>query len=770
MADNKAQSLPQLARDFSSLHPGKWLVPFCLSEKFKFACRVAISLTLAFLIPMALGWPQASTAATTVMLIASTGSRRESLAKGTLRVMGTIVGAIIGLVLVGAFAQDRLLYMLAVSLAVTAVFYIRNAYLADPTLFMLTGVMILMMFNGGDPEGAFIYGLDRTYMTVFGVVVYTLVGIFIFPPQVEQNLRQLADSLGEIQSQLFLQITRPCADASDQESESSEGDESSQSEESTSAQSEPESDKDAKADIPALVGKMYAAQEALEARYKSISAECSDISSYKTEWDHVLHYYRKLTELLVFAAREHWQLAEQSSAFIENYQLQVDEITRLYQQIPQGWESSSPDSEQEVPPVAYSTTKLEVATHLERGAAITMGYLLENIREKLERLYSSVCCIDSVTGRMQYHEELAGKDARFNWWDAENAQSAVKAFFIYWLTGVIWILFNPPGGYNLVVFSTLFASILSFMPLHPVMLFILFTLGFIFSVPAYVFLLPQLTLGSELAVFIFTYTFVGFYLLKGPITIFFLIGMFTLGIDNNMVYHFGITLTIVMLFYLTVFMVIFSYYFPFSSRPEHLLLVMKERYFRHVYRSIVGFQIREKSWWQQWLLRWHLITMKATVKKLALWSGKVNVDYCESVTAQQLKDFCHQCEVLSHHLFILSAAEPRLSKNRLVSTAREQYQDKVIPEIAFGLTNHRVSDSSNDDVEQYIADEKNSYSLLENQLDSFFEHIEWSDYSKSDIAGFYIYLNLKKNIFQSLIQCKVTSEAIYWQQLSQNRF
>lgn len=41
------------------------------------------------------------------MLIASTGSRRESLAKGTLRVLGTLVGAVIGLLLVGMFAQDR---------------------------------------------------------------------------------------------------------------------------------------------------------------------------------------------------------------------------------------------------------------------------------------------------------------------------------------------------------------------------------------------------------------------------------------------------------------------------------------------------------------------------------------------------------------------------------------------------------------------------------------------------------------------------------------
>lgn len=144
-----------------------------MNDKSKFATKVALSLTLAYLIPFAMGWPQASTAATTVMLIASTGSRRESLAKGTLRVLGTLVGAVIGLLLVGMFAQDRFMYMLSVSVVVSFIFYFRNAYQKDPTLLALTGVMTLMMSNGGDAEGAFMYGVDRAYMTIFGVVLYT---------------------------------------------------------------------------------------------------------------------------------------------------------------------------------------------------------------------------------------------------------------------------------------------------------------------------------------------------------------------------------------------------------------------------------------------------------------------------------------------------------------------------------------------------------------------------------------------------------------------
>ncbi len=177
-----------------------------MNDKIKFATKVALSLTLAYLIPFAMGWPQASTAATTVMLIASTGSRRESLAKGTLRVLGTLVGAVIGLLLVGMFAQDRLMYMLSVSVVVSFIFYFRNAYQKDPTLLALTGVMVLMMSNGGDAEGAFMYGVDRAHMTVFGVVLYTLVGTFLWPTKTEQNLRQMIEQLNQAQQALFAAI------------------------------------------------------------------------------------------------------------------------------------------------------------------------------------------------------------------------------------------------------------------------------------------------------------------------------------------------------------------------------------------------------------------------------------------------------------------------------------------------------------------------------------------------------------------------------------
>lgn len=717
-----------------------WLVPFCLSEKFKFACRVAVSLTLAYLIPMALGWSQPSTAATTVMLIASIGSRRESIAKGTLRVLGTIAGGIIGLLLVGLFAQDRLLYMLSVSLVITLIFYIRSAYLNDPTLFMLTGVMVLMMYNGGDAEGAFLYGIDRTFMTVVGVVIYTLVGLFLFPPKVEQNLKQLADQLAEAQQRLFEHISA----------------------------SENEREEEGVANLSELSQQLFDAQQAFEKRYQTLNSECSEVSAYKKEWDGAVGLFHQITELLIFAAKDHSHSGCQPEQYIVDYPALRQQILGLFAQLPTAWETKEAQPPVSVKPVEYDDVHLKAAGHLVRGEVITSGYLLGQLSDKLAKLHSCISSIDSVTGFVSFTLPIRPQPPSFNWWDAENAKTAVKVFVTYWVVGGCWIVFNPPGGYNLVVFGTLFVSILSYMPFHPALLFVLFTLGFVFSVPAYVFLLPQLTMGIELGVFIFIYTFIAFYIFRGPITIFFLLGMFTLGIDNNMVYHFGITLTIVALFYLTVVVVVLSYYFPFSGRPEHLLLVFRERFFRHASGIITLQQQETLSGWQRGVLAWRIATMTVTLKKIKIWSGKINHKYYHEVTPEQLTAFATQCDAFHHHLMILVKARARLSANGLVAQARMKHRDQVIPVIASQLA--APTFSLPPPLDTAMADLRQDYQELDSQLDHYFSSIEWEKYSNSDIAGFYIYLNLKKNIFDSLIACKQVHDDVPWTVLAIKTF
>ncbi|APP07073.1 FUSC family protein [Vibrio harveyi] len=724
-----------------------------MNEKIKFATKVALSLTLAYLIPFAMGWPQASTAATTVMLIASTGSRRESFAKGTLRVLGTLVGAVIGLLLVGMFAQDRLLYMLSVSVVVSFIFYFRNAYQKDPTLLALTGVMVLMMSNGGDAEGAFMYGVDRAYMTIFGVVLYTLVGTFLWPTKTEQNLRQLIEQLNQAQQALFNAILQNFEQKTALQQDVVTNVEATENDEAPSPT------------IDELLEKVFAAQNALEQRFATVSVECSDVSAYMKEWQLAVHFNKQITQELSVAAHSHFS-HQQDRSCINNFDQATQEIQQLFKISQEMWANEGAAYRAQELNIEYNQAALADASHLVKGSALTLGHLLKLMHQSLSRLAESISCIDSVTNNVSFKQELPKQKSKFLWWDAENFKTAVKTFTTYWVAGLIWIYFNPPGGYSFVTFSTIFMSLLSFVPVHPFMLLILFTFGFLFAVPSYVFILPGLELGAELGLFIFIYTFIGFYLFKGPVTIFYMIGLFVLGLDNNMTYHFGILMTIMTLFYMVVFMIIFAHYFPFSSRPEHLFLTLKERYFRHVGDLFASYHQQSESSFKKLKRSLHLVTLNVSSKKLMVWGSKINHKLFDKTPPEAIGAFSKSCNALSNHVNILIAAEQKLLSNRLIKQLRSKHTDSILPLMAGALASHQTTDELNSVFEQYSQD----YQSFENKLEEFFSELDLSDYAYSEIAGFYILLNLKRNVFEAINQCKQTYEDIDWVNLRQKRF
>ncbi|EEZ88987.1 hypothetical protein VME_10490 [Vibrio harveyi 1DA3] len=726
-----------------------------MNDKSKFATKVALSLTLAYLIPFAMGWPQASTAATTVMLIASTGSRRESLAKGTLRVLGTLVGAVIGLLLVGMFAQDRFMYMLSVSVVVSFIFYFRNAYQKDPTLLALTGVMTLMMSNGGDAEGAFMYGVDRAYMTIFGVVLYTLVGTFLWPTKTEQNLRQLIEQLNQAQQALFAAILQNFEQRHAQQ----------QGLIPASGTQDNEEDEEPKPTIDELLDKVFAAQNALEQRFATVSVECSDVSAYMKEWQLAVHFNKQITQELSVAAHSHFS-HQQDRSCINNFDQAIEEIQTLFKTCHEMWDNEGPAYRAQEFKVDYNQQALSDAPHLAKGSALTLGHLLKLMHQSLSRLAESISCIDSVTNNVSFKQELPKQKSKFLWWDAENFKTAVKTFTTYWVAGLIWIYFNPPGGYSFVTFSTIFMSLLSFVPVHPFMLLILFTFGFLFAVPSYVFILPGLELGGELGLFIFIYTFIGFYLFKGPVTIFYMIGLFVLGLDNNMTYHFGILMTIMTLFYMVVFMIIFAHYFPFNSRPEHLFLTMKERYFRHVGDLFSSYHEQSESTYKKMKRSLHLVTLNVSSKKLKVWGSKINHKLFDKTPPEAIGAFSKSCDALSNHVNILIAAEQKLLSNPLIKQLRSKHTDSILPLMAGALASHQATDELDSVFEKYSQD----YQSFENKLEDFFSELDLSDYAYSEIAGFYILLNLKRNVFEAINQCKQTYEDIDWVNLRQKRF
>lgn len=398
-----------------------------LSDKLKFALKVSLSLTLAYMIPMAMGWAQPNTAAITVMLIAGAGVVSDGVSKGIIRVIGTVIGAILGLILIALFPQERMIYLISMSLLVSLLSYLYYAYQGDSTVFMLSAMMVMMLFING-PDKAFIYGIDRTYMTLFGILVYTVVGLFLWP-------------------------------------------------------------------------------------------------------------------------------------------------------------------------VKASTETIN----------------------------------DAPKGRM------------FVWLDPEYFKATLQLFFIFWASVAFWIYFNPPTGFLVVTLATLLGLLTTFSPLKPGILVILFSLGFLFAILSYVFILPNLVYGWQLALFIFSYTFIAFFLINQKLTIFFLLGMFTLGIGNEMSYNFDVFLMTLLAFYMFLIILMLFYHFPFSSQPEHLFSLMKERFFNHA-EALVKLSKEKQSLLTRALVFYHKEHLRINSAKMQLWGSKINTKYFHKNSPEYILAFSQACK------------------------------------------------------------------------------------------------------------------------------
>jgi uncharacterized membrane protein YccC len=695
--------------------------------KFRFAVKTALSLTLAYLIPMAMGWPQPQTAATTVMLIAATGMLSESLQKGVLRVLGTVAGAIVGLTLIALFPQDRTFYLLAVSLVVSFIIYLYNAYQGDSTLFMLAAVVTLMVFNGGDAEGAFLYGVDRAFMTVFGVLVYTLVASLLWPVRTEDNTHALAANVATALSGAFARLVAP-----------------------------PE---EGQPPVDELLAGLMASQDTFQTQLAVTKNNRDAVAAYLAEWNTVASCYQDLESLLVPDLKQQQGRAINFEQYIDGYPGVIRHIEGMFGSATRAWQGEVLAESPQVEEVTITEGSLRSAPHLTVAAVATRLELLQKIQAILVELNLALGSLlfdrgGSVSGR-----EPRGQPS-FIWLDLENVKTALRALVTFWIACGIWIQFNPPGGFTFVTLCTVLIPLVSYTPVTPKLLFILFTLGFFFAVPAYVFLLPAMTHWLELGVFLFAYAFLGFYVLKGPVAIFFLLGLFTLGIQNTMNYAFnGLMLTILM-FYMICALLIISVHFPFTSKPEKIYASLRRRFFLHCGRLAMAAHTPRGffSWWTDMRIR----SGNAVLGKMHHWGAMIDSSYFPSNGQEQIQAFNQSCDLLLGQLQVLYRRAGEFNHNPLVRASDRRARANSL----MRLCNTLALGGS----EQTFEQSREGLADIEQRLDEHLGSDSLQRFQPSELAQFYVYLNLQVSIQAGLHACREAQNKLDLEQLRYARF
>ncbi len=700
-----------------------------LNDKMKFAIKAAASLVLVYLIGFAQGWSNITTAATTVMLIAAVGSLENAVMNGLLRVLGSIIGAIIGMVFIAIFPQERFLYLLVLSLAVTFVLHLTRTYKGDMTVFMLTGMTMMMMFQNGNTDNVFLYGVDKAFMTLFGIAVYTLVGILIWP---------VSDKKAEFEH------AQQLAQALKKRYEVRLEDEATQNR---------------------LHNEALQAQELLQKSIPQIPGTMETNFS-PAQWRSLMRDFKALDTLLSLlpTSGELSDFPKPVSHYLKGFETVHSQIETLFDAIVKGWQEKQLI---EIPKKAELSVDFEASEELTQLQRATLGsFALEtkNLHALLSRIAKKLNALHRPEPTHFVDDERI-KTHAFDLLDPEHLKASVITFLIFWTAVVCWILFNPPGGFMVVVLATGLSVITVFTPVKPSLLIIVFTLSFLFAAAAYVGILPYLDHGVELALFLFFYGFIGFYFLPAQLSIFFLLGLVTMNITNQMYYAFDIFLLVLTMFYAFLSLLLLFYYLPFSTKPERLFLILQKRFFsqslqlaRYHFALIKG----KARFWQKIAAHYNRRYLMNTVAKMKLWAAQIDTAYFDDIEKEALLSYVRNCERFATLLLIHIHTIDAQKENPLLRSYLLERHNAALVEALERLADKPLLTS--------VSDMKAATERFEKELLDFFTKENPERYERESVVSFYETISLYRHIWHTFFDLEAKMAHLNLTSLKESRF
>lgn len=687
-------------------------------------------MALAYLIPLSQGWSQPGTAATTVMLIAAMGSVGDSVMKGVLRVIGTVIGAAVGMTLIGLFPQDREIYLLVASIVATLFLYLARAYKGDMTVFMLSAVTLLMMFQNGEVDNVFIFGIDKTYMTIVGIVIYTLVGVFLWPVNLKDTSVENATTLSSLQTEMYLLRN---------------GD---------------------KEERKTLHQKMISQEQLLGTSIIASDSSSMEMNFSKTQWYDIVNSYKKIDEVLTLLSHhDKASYVDKFSHYVINYETIDTEITALLEALPLAWKEQKEIVIPDALEYTYDIEEIKTLSQLERADMSTKISDMVKLHTQLRKLAEKLNSLISPMPTLFTLEDIP-QPANFLWFDMEDIKGSLITFIIFWVATLLWIFVNPPGGFMIVLLATALSVLTTFSPLKPSLLIIIFSFSFVFATAMYIFVLPNLHYGWELGLFVFVYSFIGFYFINPMLAVFFLLGTATLGINNTMSYNFDVFLIILFMFYAFLFLLLLFYYIPFSTKPEHLFLVMKKRFFKLsqiLLQRSSNLNKDNASFFGAMRAKHSKIHIMGTVKKMQLWASKVDDKYFDTVNKDLLLGFSKECETFVYLLEMMYHRDIEMINNPLIKVFRENSDGATLADLVGAYAEGK-------DVDPFWRDEKQIVSKIEERLKKFLHEVKYNEYEEKDIIEFYENISLRRNVWLSLFACQKMMEEIDFKALETSRF
>jgi len=719
-----------------------------LSFKAKESIKTALAMTIAYGIALSMDWDRPYWAAFAVAFI-SLATLGQSMNKGAMRMFGTLVTTVVALTLIALFAQDRWFFMVFLSAYIGFCSYMmsgtKNQYFWHVCGFVC---VIICMDGGSDPVNAFATAVLRAQETGLGILVYSLVAIFLWPSSSRADFDAATVNLSSAQHQLFkAYFAGMCAGGNTGE-------------------------------MQKLEAQAVQAQSRFDQLLVAAETDSYDVWELRGLW----RRYRQQT-LALTEAMERWREGftglqainiEQLLPGLKAYQAELE--LRFAET-----EGMLNNREPERKPTAFDLDLDAVAvrtlSHFQKAAVVVIRSRLQLLERLSCEQFETIVAIKGFGPSAPASESDPGPPTGFGI-DPERLAGAIRIVATLWLAFLALIYISDlPGGPGFLSMVTPFGMAMVTMPqVSVVNLFKPVAFSVLFGCLIYIFVMPHLSSFWGLGPLIFACTFAICYLLAAPrqaLGRVFGLAMFVTiaSISNEQSYNFLSVTTTALMFVMLFVLLAVTAHIPFSPQPERVFLRLLRRFFRSsafLMAAMRRDRRRPATRPYEWKRAFHAREVATLPRKLGIWAPHIDTRRLSDTTPQQVQAMVTCLQGISYRMQALHAERHTSQAQHLVEELLTDFRAwrRRVQETFNGL----AQDPATGDPQAFKAGLAEIVTRLEVRIKETLDQTTEEQVSAREGEHFYRLLGGYRGVSGALVDYAGASGAIDWVGWQEERF
>ena len=388
-----------------------------LSSRIHTAAVTALAFVCTYVLAFYWNLDRPFWAGFTVFVI-SLPSIGQTLQKGVLRMFGTIAGAVAALVLLGLFAQERMLLLSVLSLYLCLMLYLMLTSVYYGYAFFISCIvtLIICLMAVHEPQDAFHLSVYRVEETLLGIGVYTVVTLVFSPRTSIKSLYRGVQDLMAGHKALFVM----------NEGAGAEG------------------------QMSRMYTQYVGMREILDKVGQIVPAvqlETYQVYRYREHWERAVRCSAELLELQrrwmgTLVAMKDLDMA----SLFPHFESRVAELGKLFDRLDALGKEGSPGGSskpEDVQPLAFDESVFEKLGSTRKGLAFSAVKLFEEQTAHCRELLMLAGFL-LHGGPMPELKPSASKKA-LSVIKPEQYAYMSQMFVIFWVATLCWILLNPPG-------------------------------------------------------------------------------------------------------------------------------------------------------------------------------------------------------------------------------------------------------------------------------------------------------------------------------------